>query len=315
LSKKLKRKVIVVGGNGFIGQALLSELHCNHSDNLDIVSLVRRVSGNEAVKEILVQESSDIRDAITSFSPQVVFDLSGSYVAENYFEFQTKNLVVPLVVLDALKDLKSDARYIVASSAAIYNLDRDNERVNEHSDVEPSSFYGAAKASLENACSIYARKYGLNITVGRIFNVMGPSQPKMLFPSVAIQGLVEVKKGKLSLEDLNHSHFAGLNFLRDFLDVRDVAAALCCLLSESTQGLTTYNICSGNGVKLNDLYLEAYDEILGDCSFHVSSTNQVEGFSIYGDNRKFCDAFDWTPVVSVWSSLKDQINKVMTTQG
>jgi nucleoside-diphosphate-sugar epimerase len=106
-----------------------------------------------------------------------------------------------------------------------------------------------------------------------------------------------------------------LNFLRDFLDVRDVAAALCCLLSESTQGLTTYNICSGNGVKLNDLYLEAYDEILGDCSFHVSSTNQVEGFSIYGDNRKFCDAFDWTPVVSVWSSLKDQINKVMTTQG
>lgn len=311
MKKKTIRKVAIIGGRGFIGQALVSELYRNHDKNLDIISLVRQVSRKNLVNEVVVETTADIARVITQFSPHFVFDLSGSYIAEDYLEFQEKNLLVPLSVLDALRDLKSNARYIGASSAAVYNLDKNNENVNENSDISPSTLYGVTKASLENVCSLYARKYNLNITIGRIFNVMGPLQPKTLFPSAAIRSLVQVKKGTLSLDELNQKNFLGLDFTRDFLDVRDVAKAICCLLGESNKGFNVYNICSGIGVKLSDLYLEAHNTILGCNSTCILPKDSVEGYSIYGNNNKFCTAFDWRPVVSIETSLEEQINKIL----
>jgi nucleoside-diphosphate-sugar epimerase len=308
--KLSKNKVILIGCNGFIGQAVLSELDNNFKKNFDIISLVRSYKNCEAIKEKLIKSTDDIVNFIRDFSPSIILDLSGSYKTDNYFQIHKKNLEVPIAILEFLKTSEMKCHYILASSAAIYRPKNQNIEVTESCDLCPTSIYGVVKLNLENICIHYADKHNLNISVARIFNVIGPGQPKILFPSVAIHSLIDIKSDEKQNED-NHGAFVGLNFMRDFLDVRDVARALCCLINEKSAGLSIYNICSGKGTYLSDLYKKIYYILKGR---HVSGNffdNDDEGFSIYGNNEKFCSHFDWSPSIDIECSLEDQINELI----
>lgn len=304
---KIKKKVVVIGGSGFIGRALLDELNKRYSKKFQILNIARNKSADITTNTKIIKSTKELKTALLHFTPSIIIDLSGSYKSNNYMKLHDSNLKIPLMVLDLLKKKFIKAEYIVASSASVYDTAFSNKPKNEQSKLSSDSFYGISKISLENICKLYANRHGISIKIARIFNVLGPYQPNILFPAVAINDLLKLKEKQI--QNMDHKHYLGLNFMRDFLDVRDVASALCLLMNNSLPGLSIYNICSGKGIYLSEIYQKAYELIFSKNINYINSKKLKENNpSVYGSNKKFCSAFEWSPTISLQSSIQDQIN-------
>ncbi len=122
------------------------------------------------------------------------------------------NTFGPQYILDAcLKLKKSPKRIILASSSTIYGP-QGNERLNEHSLVNPTNHYACSKWAMEQIAATYADR--LNITITRPFNYTGVGQDiKFLVPKIIShfkQKAATIKLGNIDV-------------WRDFSDVRWIA--------------------------------------------------------------------------------------------
>lgn len=110
---------------------------------------------------------------------------------------------------------------------------------------DPASQYGRSKLALRDAFHAYCRSSGLSGAWGRIFFLYGPGEPPgRLFPSV-VRAIAEGRRAACS-----HGRQ-----VRDFLHVRDVAAAFVALLDGAVEG--DVNIASGEPVTVRAFALAA----------------------------------------------------------
>ena len=72
---------------------------------------------------------------------------------------------------------KKDAEFIFLSSSHIYGNSK-NLPLSETESSSPLSHYASSKKISEILCETYARTYGLNIRIARIFSVYGPNSSK-----------------------------------------------------------------------------------------------------------------------------------------
>lgn len=302
------KKVIIIGGNGFIGSSVLNELENKYSKSFELVSIVRKLSRDSKTSQILINDQEDLKTILEDFRPNIILDLSGNYLEKEYDTLLDKNMSIPAEILNILKDMGSKCIYVFASSASVYGLNKNKFNVSEDSSLEPNTAYGSVKLKIENLCKDYSQDFGLNVIIARIFNVMGPHQPKILFPAVAIEYLLSLNKKDLDKSDLIHKRYLSLFHERDFLDVRDVAKALCLLLLEKHKGLAVYNICSGESTSLSEIYKMILDKQVKDYSIKNEFEGLEESFSISGSNKLFSSKFKWNPEIDIQKSIEDQLN-------
>jgi len=113
----------------------------------------------------------------------------------------------------------------------------------------PTSMYGICKHSLQTMLSAFARQTGLSAAWGRIFFLYGPYEnPKRLISSV-IRSLLKNEP----------TYCTDGQQVRDFLYVKDVAAAFVALLESDVAG--PINIASGNPLKVEDIILNIATKI------------------------------------------------------
>jgi GDP-4-dehydro-6-deoxy-D-mannose reductase len=126
------------------------------------------------------------------------------------------------------------------------------EPLREEHPTEPVSPYGAAKCTLERAVTSGPLRGEVRVIWTRSFNLVGPGQG---MDAPAAQWAAQIA----------HAEHAGggalrtgaLGVVRDFLDVRDVAAAYLALLQSDAAGVV--NVASGTPTALQsivDLLLE-----------------------------------------------------------
>src|SRR5262245_46487198 len=95
-----------------------------------------------------------------------------------YLDFSA-NLGATLDLLERLRALRSSARLVFASSAAVYG--HPAKLPIEEADVTvPVSPYGVSKLAAERYVAVYAQLYGLRAASLRLFSVYGPGQPKQV---------------------------------------------------------------------------------------------------------------------------------------
>lgn len=128
------------------------------------------------------------------------------------------------------------ARFVLASSAAVYASSR--EPLGEDAALGARGLYGASKL----LCEERARASGLELSIARLFNQIGPGMPAGL----AVSDLCE----RLARGD-DPLVMQGADSTRDFLDVRDGARALAAILEAPRAG--TWNVGSGVGRTLSEL--------------------------------------------------------------
>jgi GDP-4-dehydro-6-deoxy-D-mannose reductase len=138
---------------------------------------------------------------------------------------------------------------MVVTSSEIYGAVAPSELpVTEDTPLRPRTVYGASKAAADVAAGQWARAYGLALVRARPFNHTGPGQD----PAFVCSGLArQLARAEAGLEP-PEVHVGNLDPVRDFSDVRDIAAGYVALLERGRAG-EAYNLCAGTGVSIAEV--------------------------------------------------------------
>lgn len=169
-------------------------------------------------------------DTIMHFAAQTHVDNSFG----NSLAFTMNNTYGTHVLLEAARMTGTIQRFINVSTDEVYgetSLGKEHG-LQEHSTLEPTNPYSAAKAGAEMMCKAYMTSYKLPIIITRGNNVYGPHQ----FPEKMIPKFILLANRGADLP----VHGDGMA-VRSYLYVEDVAEAFDCVLHKGTTG-EVYNI-------------------------------------------------------------------------
>lgn len=238
--------VLVAGASGYIGSRLLPALQ-RAWPRARVLGVARRAwPGGQAL---------DLRDAaataglLAEVRPGVVFQLAGLIQSNDWDELYRTNVQTTLNVLQALAAAPWGAttRVVVAGSAAEYGLVRPEDLpVDEGRVVNPVLPYGVSKAWQTTLARAYAAR-GLDVMVGRIFNVFGTGAPATTSLGAFGKQIRAIRDSGLP----GMLQVGNLDPRRDFVDIDDIAEALIALAERGQRG-GVYNICSGQSVAVGD---------------------------------------------------------------
>jgi dTDP-L-rhamnose 4-epimerase len=122
------------------------------------------------------------------------------------------------------------------------------EPIGEDAPVDPRNAYAATKVHQEHLCAVFGRETGLPVCALRYHNVYGPRMP-MDTPYAGVASIfrsaLEAGRSPRVFEDGRQ--------LRDFVHVRDVAAANALALLAEPAAAGPFNVASGTPRTIGDL--------------------------------------------------------------
>jgi len=221
------KRVLVTGGAGFIGshvnERLLAAGHAVHV--LDNLSTGRKE--NLSKHAALQFTEGDIRDAasvnrVVTGCDTIVHLAAVASVQASVDDPQgthASNFDGTLNLLEAARRV-GVKRFLYASSAAVYG-DKARPPVSEEVALDPLTPYAADKLAGEYYLGFYYRKFGLQTTAFRFFNIYGPRQD----PSSPYSGVISIFVDRLRSRAPVTIFGDGLQ-TRDFVYVSDLADLL-----------------------------------------------------------------------------------------
>ncbi|MDA8561480.1 ADP-glyceromanno-heptose 6-epimerase [Nitrospinae bacterium] len=250
--------IVVTGGAGFIGSALVHGLnqkgiediwlvddidHPKKQKNLDTLTYARWVGKDDFLKEVTGLKTCSAILHMGACSSTT--ETNEVYLRKNNFEY-TKSL--------AKYCLKKNVRFIYASSAATYGSGEkgysDDELILET--LTPLNLYGYSKQWFD----LWAKGVGaLKTIVGlKYFNVFGPNEyHKGDMQSMVRKGFLQGRDAdSLNLFKSYKPEYADGGQERDFLYVRDAVAMTLFFLERKDIG-GIFNVGSGKARNWNDL--------------------------------------------------------------
>jgi GDP-4-dehydro-6-deoxy-D-mannose reductase len=143
---------------------------------------------------------------------------------------------------------KLDTRVVVAGSAAEYGaVAAESNPVGEDHPARPHSVYGVTKLLQTESSLFYWRRFGVDVVIARIFNLLGPGASERLFV-----GSVEQQIRRVRDHSLDCLTVGNLDASRDYLAPARAAEALITLMRCGGAG-EVYNVGSGVPVPMRDL--------------------------------------------------------------
>lgn len=257
-------KVLITGGAGFIGSAVIRHVINNTSDevlNIDKLTYAGNLESLDTIaeserysfKQIDICNSEAMTEVFNSFAPDLVMHLAAESHVDRSIdgpaEFIATNIVGTYTLLEVARHYwqgldqtkKSQFKFHHISTDEVYgDLEGTTDLFTESTPYAPSSPYSASKASSDHLVRAWQRTYGLPTLITNCSNNYGPYHfPEKLIPLVILNAL----DGK----DL--PIYGKGDQIRDWLYVEDHARALYKVITEGKVG-ETYNI-GGHNEKQN----------------------------------------------------------------
>ncbi|MEZ8772801.1 dTDP-glucose 4,6-dehydratase [Vibrio sp. 10N.247.310.17] len=264
-------KVLVTGGAGFIGSAVIRHIINNTSDSVINVDKLTYAGNLESLIEVDLNERyvfeqvdicnrSELDRVFAEHKPDAVMHLAAESHVDRSITgpaaFIETNIVGTYTLLEATReywnkleeDAKAEFRFHHISTDEVYgDLPHPDEVPEgtalpmflETTSYEPSSPYSASKASSDHLVRAWLRTYGLPTIVTNCSNNYGPYHfPEKLIPLVILN----------ALEGKELPIYGKGDQIRDWLFVEDHARALYKVVTEGRVG-ETYNIGGHNEKK------------------------------------------------------------------
>ena len=192
-------------------------------------------------------------DALVSrlggFEPDLVFHLAGlSRVRDDvpFTEYFEGNFLTTTNLVKALERTGKPFKMFFSSSIHVYGPQ--TEVVNEESAAKPASPYGFSKYLAEEALQdLCKRRSDVKVTVGRLYNCLGPGQAPGFVAADWCQKLRDLPADGGVLK------VGSLSSFRYFIDVRDAVEMFPQLLEKAPAGFSIYNISSQTPTPLEDI--------------------------------------------------------------
>jgi len=300
--------VLVAGGCGFIGSALIREIRANY-ENTHIKVIDDCSSGTRAniegtadieVIEGSILEEDKVERALKSVD--VVFHLAAlPFIPDGYRD--------PLSFLDVnvngtvklfLKAMDSKAKlFVYVSTSEVYGTAQ-YVPIDETHPTNPHSTYAASKLSGEMLTYILYREHGFPTVILRPFNTYGP---KDSYPRIIPELIKQSHKDDVF-------RLGNIHTSRDFTYVEDIARGI--LLSAETSKATgrIINLCSGIEILGKEL-VSLVTELVGKSDYRIIIENERirphDVNRLCGDNRLAKEILNWTPKMELEEGLKKTI--------
>ena len=245
----MSKNVLVMGGNGFIGQNIVRYLS-EAGDNVEIYDLYAKDNGfKNHIGNILTDDNLD--DVIAKFD--VIVYLINSVSPKRSMEFPiesyTQDIPMLIKVLDSC--LKSKCKRVIFSSSGgtVYG-EALKDKLEEDTTIEqPINHYAVCKVACEKILMLYNKIYGMENVILRISNPYGLGQNPASGVGVITTFADKIIKG----EEINL--YGDGEVVRDFIDVRKVAEAFHKAseweFDSSIQPV--FNVGSGYPLSINDI--------------------------------------------------------------
>ena len=245
-------KILVTGGLGFIGSALIRHLITNtkhkilNIDNETYAAMpeaLAQIENDEdyAFEKIDITSEKSLKQAFTIFKPDAVIHLAAESHVDRSIdapaEFMKTNILGTYNLLQASRDTWSSSsegkRFLHVTTDEVFgSLKQKDKPFTEENKYYPNSPYAASKASSDHLVRAWHKTYNLPILVTNCSNNYGPYQfPEKLIPLMIIN----------ALNNKPLPVYGKGNQIRDWLYVEDHVLALVKVLEEGAIG-ETYNI-------------------------------------------------------------------------
>jgi len=290
-------KVLVTGGAGFIGSALIRSLIQNTSHeviNIDKLTYAGNLDSLQSIdksdryffENIDICNIDSLDEVFKKYEPNFIMHLAAESHVDRSIdgpaEFINTNIIGTFNLLEvarryfeSLSDInKSNFRFHHISTDEVYgDLEGTTDLFTEETSYAPSSPYSATKASSDHLVRAWGRTYRLPVIITNCSNNYGPFHfPEKLIPHIILN----------AIEGKELPIYGDGSQIRDWLFVEDHANALIRVIEEGGIG-ETYNI-GGNNEKSN---LEVVKMICGLLEEFIP--NKPKSIKNYTDLIKFVE--------------------------
>lgn len=264
-------KVLVLGGNGFIGSHLVNRL-CQENCSVRVFDRhTEKFRPQLAGVDYRYGDFSDsfaIAEALDGVD--VVYHLiSATVPATSNLDIVgdiSNNLINTVRLLELMVSNGVGRIVFLSSGGTVYGIPSSSV-IPEHHELNPICSYGIVKVSIEKYLAMFEHLHGLQSAILRVSNPYGVWQPYN-----GIQGVISVFLNKiLTGQDINVWGDGGVE--RDFLYIDDLIDAM--LMAERSNLSGVFNVGSGIGSSLNEIL---------DCARLVTGKSFVVN---YRDKRNF----------------------------
>jgi len=257
----MTRRVMVLGGTGFLGWHVCSAFR---AAGYGVVCVSRRGgwpgppdAGLSAVRLDLDAARDEFDRLLLATSPDVVVNAAGvvwrsTRAAEDRMWALHTHFVDHLV--RAIAAGPGTARLIQMGSAHELGPSTPGTSTTEDETPSPRSVYGSTKLAGTRAVLRAARAKEVQAVVLRVANVIGPGAPRVSLVGAVAHRLTSPPAAPERLGEPVELSLAPLRDWRDFVDVRDVAAAVVAA-ADPTRDVTGHiiNIARGEAVPVRRL--------------------------------------------------------------
>jgi UDP-glucose 4-epimerase len=301
-------KVLITGGAGFIGSAIVPKLQ---KESYDVYVYDNLSFGNKDFIDVDAAHffSGDIRDkenvnaCFQKVQPDIIIHLAAihfiPYCNEHPFESADINIRGTMNVLEAAKKISNLKKVIFASTAAVYPIS--DEAVSETHPTLPLDIYGLSKLAGEELLHKFYLQTKIDTICCRFFNAFGPNETNPhLIPEIENQ----LRNGARTIA------LGNLTPKRDFIHTHDMANAIEALVRLEDAGFDVFNLGRGIEYAVTEI-VETFEKLLGEkitIEVDPSRVRKVERMHLLADVTKLKERTGWEPKWSIEEGIKDLIN-------
>jgi UDP-glucose 4-epimerase len=305
------RRVLVIGGLGFIGVNLTARL-AELGARVTVVNRAvdrHRAAVTDAVTRGIRVHEGDLRDAEAMrqavAGQDAIVNLAGQSGAVQSMEDPWTDLDVNcrgnLVLLEALRRHNPAAKLVFAGSRLAYGR-TGSDPVAETETPEPLCVHAVHKLAAEQYLKVYAQAYGLRFAVARLTNPYGPGQPRERTAYGVVNHLIH---RAVSGEPLRI--YGDGRQRRDYIYINDAVDAIVRLAAEPASDGRVYNVGAGVATPLVEM-AQAVSQFVGGARIEFVEwpplARQIETGDFVADIARIHRDTGWEPRVPLHEGLQ-----------
>tara|TARA_Y100001936_G_scaffold151856_1_gene148092 strand:- start:63 stop:989 length:927 start_codon:yes stop_codon:yes gene_type:complete len=305
-------KILITGGNGFIGSKLIQELTRQYN-NLEIYCISR------SSKKFENLDSNNLHfikyDLLSKEKPKglpknidVIYHLaalSKTFLKQSEARKQFIENVTLTSNVIKLSEKLSTKKIIFGSSVYVYSGTK-SKPFSENMPLFPEEFLGASKLSSELILKAYSLSSKVNICSLRLFTVYGEGSRDNQFIPETIR--------KLSTSSTKAA-FGNPKVTRDFVYISDVIRALILALESNIKGYIPINIASGEAISIG-LAVELIQNILNskkDIKYNEMKLQNNKGDSDHSAKIDLAnEILGWKPEIKFETGIRITVEKFLS---
>lgn len=308
-------RILMTGAIGFVGLHLAAAIRSRFGEEAQLIPTALHAGSDPVLGEVVALDVTDaaaVSGIIAELQPTHVVNLAAlaapSAANADPSASWRVHLDGPRNIGRAILQAAPDCVLVHIGSGLAYGKNRPPIRPTaEDAVLAPTDEYGASKAAADLALGVLIAR-GLRCIRMRPFNHTGPGQTEAFVVPAFARQIARIEAGLTPPQ----MQVGNLDGQRDFLDVRDVAAAYAEVIarSDSLEAGLILNVASGLPRRIGDMLQQLLSmaripiEVQNDPSRGRSDASDV----IVGDAGRARSVLDWQPKIPFEQTLADVLD-------